>query len=203
MALRNEHGKLRPQPPRAKDLPRPKRTRQRSRNQDGSGRFVAGNDAAKGKRLKAIIRRHLGRDVTGSEHVERVYAETVDVYRACLRTLGGGATVPQVQDTVARRARWSVLSAHYSLRAVELGLGTEAGDAALEMALKLDARAERLDVTAIDLAERLGAEQGASDPHADLAKLFELERARLEERRLARESAEAAAQLPPSKEFDK
>lgn len=156
MALRFEKGKLRPQPPRIKDVPHRKRTRERDRNRDAKGHFTDGNDAARGKRLKAIIKRQLGRDATG-QVVERVYADTVDVYRACLRAVPGGADVAQVQDTLARRARWSVLSAHYSLLATELGLGTEAGNRALEMALKLDARAERLDVTALDLAERLGA----------------------------------------------
>lgn len=157
MALVHEQGKLRPQPPRLKNIRR-QRTRTRNGNQDAKGRFLPGNHAQKGKRLKAIIRRQLGHEATG-ELVERLFRETLDVYRACLRAVG--SDVAQVQDTLARRARWSVLSAHYALRAAELGLGTEAGDAALDMALKLDARAERLDVTAIDLADRL---QGSSEP---------------------------------------
>lgn len=152
MALVHEKGKLRPQPPRLKNLP--KRTRERSRNQDAKGRFVPGNDAPKGRALKQLIRRQLGREAT-SELVQRLYAETLEVFRACKRAIG--SDVPQVQDTIARRARWSVLSAHYALRAAELGLETDAGQRCLDLALKLDARAERLDVTAIDLAERLGA----------------------------------------------
>jgi hypothetical protein len=51
-----------------------------------------------------------------------------------------------------------VLSAHYALRAAEFGLESKEGQACLELALKLDARCERLDVTAIDLANRLDGE---------------------------------------------
>lgn len=161
MALVFEKTKLRPQPPRLKNVRRRLRVGQRSRNQDAKGRWVKGNNAPKGKRLKAIIRRQLGHDATG-ELVERLYAETRDMHRALVRALGAGAEgVPQVQDTLARRARWGVLGAWYALRAVELGLGTEAGDAALEMAIKLDARAERLDVTALDLADRLATDDDA------------------------------------------
>lgn len=155
MALRHEHSKLRPQPPRLKDLRPGERPRERSRNQDTKGRFVAGNDAPKGRAVKRIIRRYLGEGAASSEQVEELTRDTVTLFKAFKRALSSDA--PQVQDTVARRARWGVLSAWYALRAAEIGLGTEGGDAALEMALKLDARAERLDVTAIDLADRLGS----------------------------------------------
>lgn len=162
MALRHEHGKLRPQPPRLKDLKRRQRSGERSRNQDAQGRFVAGNDAPKGRALKAIIKRHLGKEATG-ETAEQLAKETLMLFRACKTAVGSDA--PQVQDTLARRARWSVLSAHYALRAVELGLETEEGQRCLELALKLDTRVERLDVTAIDLADRLRAEAGGNPVH--------------------------------------
>ncbi len=78
------------------------------------------------------------------------------LFRACKAAVGNDA--PQVQDTLAQCARWSVLSAHYALRAVELGLETEEGQRRVELAIKLDQRVERLDVTAIDLADRLGTD---------------------------------------------
>lgn len=159
MTLRREHAKLRPQPPRLKDVSA-KRSPERSRNQDAKGRFVAGNDAPKGRAVKRIIRRYLGEGAASSAQVEQLTRDTVQLFKAFRRALGNDA--PQVQDTVARRARWGVLSAWYALRAAELGLGTEGGDKALEMALKLDARAERLDVTAIDLAARLVPAGGGS-----------------------------------------
>ncbi|HEX9619439.1 MAG TPA: hypothetical protein VF989_04855, partial [Polyangiaceae bacterium] len=94
-----------------------------------------------------MIRRQLGAE--GSEAVERLTSDTLALFRALTRSVASDA--PQVQDTLARRARWSVLSAHYALRAAELGLETDAGQRCLDLALKLDARAERLDVTALDL----------------------------------------------------
>ena len=165
MALRFEKGKLRPQPTRLKDIGA-QRTRQRSRNQDAKGLFVAGNDAPKGRKVKSIIRRYLGEGVT-SEQAVVLTADTLALFKALRRAVGNDA--PQVQDTLARRARWGVLSAWFSMKAIELGLGTPAGDAALEMALKLDARAERLDVTALDLASRLD-EPGSAQTQADAAR---------------------------------
>jgi hypothetical protein len=152
MALRFEKGKLRPQPPRLKEVARRKRTEERNRNQDAKGRFVAGNRAPEGRRLKAIIRRHLGKEAVGIT-VEVLFTETKEIFKALVKAVGSEA--PQVQDTLARRARWGVLSAHYALRAAELGLETKEGQTCLEIALKLDARTERLDVTALDLANRL------------------------------------------------
>lgn len=152
MALRFEKGKLRPQPTRLKDVARRERSEERSRNHDAKGRFTAGNRAPEGRKLKAIIRRHLGKDASG-EAVETLFAETKQIFTALVKAVGSDA--PQVQDTLARRARWGVLSAHYALKAAELGLDTEKGQACLELALKLDQRAERLDVTALDLANRL------------------------------------------------
>jgi hypothetical protein len=169
VSFRREHSKLRPQPPRLKDQKRRERPGEPNRNQDSKGRFTAGNDAPKGRAVKRIIRRYLGEGAASSGQVEALTQDTLTLFKAFKRVLGNDA--PQVQDTVARRARWGVLSAWYALHAAELGLGTEQGMAALEMALKLDARAERLDVTALDLAERLVSKE-APDPHAFAAATF-------------------------------
>jgi len=169
MAFRREHSKLRPQPTRLKDVKRRERSGERSRNQDAKGRFTAGNNAPKGRAVKRIIRRYLGEGAASTDQVEALTQDTLVLFKAFKRALGNDA--PQVQDTVARRARWGVLSAWYALHAAELGLGTEDGMAALDMALKLDARAERLDVTSIDLAERL-VSKDAVDPHAFAAATF-------------------------------
>ncbi len=162
MSLVHEKGRLRPQPPRLKNVSRAERSGERSRNQDAAGRFVAGNDAPKGRAVKRIIRRYLGEGAASSEQVAALTSDTLALFKAFRRALGCDA--PQVQDTVARRARWGVLSAWYALRAAELGLGTEEGMAAIDMALKLDARAERLDVTALDLAARLRSAEPAKNP---------------------------------------
>jgi hypothetical protein len=152
-----------------KDLAPGERTGERDRNQDAKGRFVAGNDAPKGRAVKRLIRRYLGEGAASSEQVAALTSDTLTLFKAFKRTLGCSA--PQVQDTVARRARWGVLSAWYALHAAELGLGTEEGMAALEMALKLDARAERLDVTALDLAKRLAEPDDAHAKNPILAAI--------------------------------
>jgi hypothetical protein len=168
MALRREHTGLRPQPTRLKDVTRRQRSGNGAANHDAGGRFTAGNKAAEGKRLKAIIRRHLGRDATNAD-TEALYREVRDIFAALVASVG--SSMPQVQDTLARRARWGVLSAHYALRAVDLGLETEQGQACLELALKLDQRAERLDITAIDLANRLGDDSGSNGANPILAAI--------------------------------
>lgn len=161
MALRFEKGKRRPQPARLKDVA--KRSANGTVNHNPDGTFTTKNRAAVNRGTKAAIKRQLGSGAT-SEAVERLYSDTKVIFLALSRAVGSSA--PQVQDTLARRARWGVLSAHYALRAAELGLETDAGQACLELALKLDARAERLDVTALDLANRLEGEpdqQAAAD----------------------------------------
>jgi hypothetical protein len=170
MALVFEKGKRRPQPPRLKNVAARQRSGNGAANHDTGGRFTAGNKAAEGKRLKAILKRHLGREATGPD-TEALYREVRDIFAALVSSVGSDA--PQVQDTLARRARWGVLSAHYALRAVELGLETEQGQACLELALKLDARAERLDVTALDLANRLDGEQGSGGTDDVVRRLME------------------------------
>lgn len=164
MALRHEKGKLRPQPARLKDTTARERTGERPRNHDSLGRFTKGNTAPKGRKVKRLIKRYLGTDATNAE-TEQLTRDVVAMFKSLCRSMG--SEEPAVQDTLARRARWGVLSARYALRAAELGLDTAAGMKALDLALKLDARAERLDVTALDLANRLDRAKPA-DPLADL-----------------------------------
>jgi hypothetical protein len=170
VSLVREHRKLRPQPPRLKNTKARERSGERSRNQDAQGRFTPGNDAPKGRAVKQLIKRQLGAGATG-ELVERLFSDTLELFRALKRSVGSEA--PAVQDTLARRARWSVLSAHFALRAAEQGLETESGQRCLDLALKLDARAERLDVTALDLAERLpDPSKPETDPHSAMLEAF-------------------------------
>ncbi|HYQ28763.1 MAG TPA: hypothetical protein VER04_16135 [Polyangiaceae bacterium] len=152
MARRFEHGKARPTPARRKDLPG-YTAPEPDRNRGASGRFAPGNDAAKRKAIRSLLKRQLGAESETAE-VEQLYRETMVQFRALLADLPAN-DAPEVQDLTARRARWSVLSARYASKAAELGLFTEEGAKLIDTALKLDARAERLAVTARDEAERL------------------------------------------------
>src|SRR5690242_18320772 len=111
MAFRRDHVKLRAKTPKLRELRR-ERSGERNRNHDAAGHFTPKNDEAKNRAFTALVKRHLGADATG-EQARVLVKETQTVYRACLRAIG--SRVPQVHDTVARRARWSVLSAHYAL----------------------------------------------------------------------------------------
>jgi hypothetical protein len=168
MARRLEHGAMRTAPPRRKDVsaytaPDP------DRNRDGTGRFVAGNAAAKRKAIRSLLKRQLGVNAT-TEEVEQLYRETMVQFRACLSDLPCNDAA-EVQDLTARRARWSVLSARYAAKAAEVGLFTEQGAKLMDTALKLDARAERLAVTARDEAERLVVLRGKQTENRVLAAI--------------------------------
>jgi hypothetical protein len=152
MARRFEHGKTRTSPARRKDLPG-YTAADRDRNHVSTGRFAPGNDAAKRKAISSLIKRQLGAEASTAE-VEQLYRETMVQFRACLADLPANDAA-EVQDLVARRARWSVLSARYAAKAAEVGLFSAEGARLIDTALKLDARAERLAVTARDEAERL------------------------------------------------
>jgi len=152
MARRFEHGAVRTQPPRRKDQTS-YTAAERSRNHGALGRFARGNDAAKRKAIRSLIKRQLGAEATTQE-VEQLYRDVMVTFRSLLSDLPANDAT-EVQDLTARRSRWGVLSARYVAKAAEVGLFTDAGMKLLDVALRLDARAERLAVTARDEAERI------------------------------------------------
>jgi hypothetical protein len=136
---------------------------------DASGRFAPGNDLATGRGLKALIKRHLGREPSNAETAQ-LYRDVALLFAGLLRSLPSDA--PAVQDLVSRQARASAFSARFAASAVELGLDTDAGRKALEMSLKLDARAERLAISALDVAERMAKpKRGGAPRNLDFTKL--------------------------------
>lgn len=145
-------GKRRPGLPQRKDAPA-YTAGERSRDHGTGGRFTKGNRAGANRAVKQIIRKHLGPGA-GSAEVEALYQDTRKLYAALLTDLPANDAA-EVQDLIARRARWSVLSARFAAKAAEAGLFDEKAQKLLETALKLDQRAERLAVTARDEAERL------------------------------------------------
>jgi hypothetical protein len=64
-----------------------------------------------------------------------------------------------------------VLSARFAAKAAEVGLYTPEGAKLLEMSAKLDARAERLQVTARDEAERINRSRPVPDEMPSWASL--------------------------------
>jgi len=163
MPIRFEHGKARPQPPRSKDLPGTLTAGQPNHGRDSSGRFAPGNGVATERGIKALLKRQLGKHAD-DEEVQGLYRETRIQFLAELNRMPSKS--PQVQRDLCARARWSALSARYAASATALGLDTPEGMKALDTAMKLDARAERLGVTALDIAERLHKSEPKQDPLA-------------------------------------
>jgi hypothetical protein len=172
MARRYENGAIRTAPPRRKDVGA-YTAAEPNRDRATGGRFAPGNRAATRSGVRALIKRHLGADAK-TEEVEQLYRDTLVQFRACLADLPANDGA-EVQDLVSRRARWSILSARYAAKAVEVGLFTPESDRLIDMALKLDARAERLAVTARDEAERLVVGRriaNPGDPHRAVFEAF-------------------------------
>lgn len=153
-----EHGKARPQLPRAKNLPAQLTAAEPIQGRDQSGRFAPGNGVATDRGIKALLKRQLGKHADDAE-VQALYRETRIQFLAELARMPSKA--PQVQRDLCARARWSALSARYVAQAAAIGLDSPEAQKLVELAMKLDARAERLGVTALDNSKRL------ADPNAN------------------------------------
>ena len=163
MAIVYEHNKARPQCPRSKNLPALLTAGEPNQGRDASGRFAPGNGVATERGIRALLKRQLGKHADDAE-VQGLYRETRIQFLAELARMPSKA--PQVQRDLCARARWSALSARYASQAAAVGLDTPEGQKFVELAMKLDARAERLGVTALDIAERLHKAEPRKDPLA-------------------------------------
>lgn len=156
MSIRHEHGKARPQPPRSKDLPAviAAPPAPAANERDSAGRFQPGNRAAVGTGFTRAVRHALARsgDSQASQDVARSAGRLYDAVLADLP-----ATPAVVAQTVSAYSTAAALTEWYSSAASIAGHDTEQGIAYLELALKCGARAERLAVTASDLAQRHAA----------------------------------------------
>lgn len=154
MTIEKSHDKARPSLPRSSDLAAVPAVDERPRQRDSNGRWTAGNAGGIGRGWRAAIRKMVGRDLKGDD-AEPLARESFRMYQALLAELPH--TGAQVSSLVAARARSAVMSARYAARAAELGLDSVEGMRALEVSMRLDARAERLCVTAIDVSTKLAA----------------------------------------------
>ena len=153
MTIERSHGKARPTLPRSGDLRAVETAATPTEGRAPGGRFAPGNQVASGGRWKASIRKLLGDG--SSAQAEPVARAAFRLYCALLRELPSDG--PSVRSLAALQARHAALAAHFTDRADELGFETEKGAAALDLATKHGQRAERLAVTALDVATRLRA----------------------------------------------
>lgn len=148
MTIERSHGKARPTLPRASDLRTvPDPAQKPTAGRDAQGRFAPGNRAGLGARYVATIKRALGPEgAPVVSDARRIYAHT-------MRRMPSQAA--PVAALVSMYARHAALFAHFSASASELGLDTPQGAAQLAIADKQSQRAERLLVTALDVATKL------------------------------------------------
>lgn len=167
MAIEQSHGKARPTLPRASDLAAVPAVPERSRNHDERGRAVPGNDLGRGRGWKQALRKMLGRGASDSEAIA-VAEDAWRLFCGALRELPHDGQ--NVRSLVMRKARHEAMSAYWSAKASLLGLDSPEGIKAEERATEHGQRAERLTVTAIDVATRLAkSTRGESfDPIAEI-----------------------------------
>ncbi len=170
MTLERSHGAARPTLPRSSDLKAPDTVGEPSDSRRADGRFASGNQLATGRGWKHSIARSLGRDMAGE--AGELGEEAYRLYRAFLADLP--CDCASVRSLVAQRARAAVLAARYARRACEVGLDTDEGAKALQLTTQLDARAERLAVTSLDVSSRLATAARAKpiDVHGEVSKAF-------------------------------
>jgi hypothetical protein len=146
MPLRNVKGKLRTESPRLKDLSLRRTARDPSDGRDEHGHFAAGNRVATDRALKQLCRE-------GLEGLDAELArDAMTMYRALLRTSPSDG--PAVRQITAAQCRHAVMATSFANAAAKAGLATPDGIKLAEQARSHDLAAQRLAVTAYDLACR-------------------------------------------------
>lgn len=170
MVTERSHGKPRTTLPRLADVPAPApapTAAERTATRAVDGRFAPGNKAATGRGWKTATRKVLARDVGDADAV-RVSADAWALYLGTLRSLP--ADSPLIRQAVASYARHASLSAFYATKSSAAGLLSETGMMLGEVASKHGVRAERLSITAVDLAAREAASKAKSSGVDDITK---------------------------------
>jgi hypothetical protein len=171
MAERFTKNKVRTETPGYEGPSSGETARDPSEGRSSGGRFAAGNRAAVGQGIKALIRKGLG-DPSNAATAEMV-REATRLYLAILRSLPSDG--PGVRVLVAGQARHTVLATHYANEAARIGLATPQGLKLAEAARAHDTTAQRLAVTAYDRAARERSAQ-PRDAMAELRKRMGLAR---------------------------
>lgn len=169
--IERSHGKRRLTRPRLSDLAvTPEHERHRDR--DEHGRFLPGNRAGVGRTAVRALTRELhaiaalmgaatASAAQTDSDVAMIAKDVLSLYVVAKRRLADDS--PLVLAPALAWARNSVLARYYGEQAIVAGLDTTKGRALIEMAHKCEQRAERSEVAALALAEKLAdARRGAS-----------------------------------------
>jgi hypothetical protein len=149
MTIEKSHGKARPTLVRAAELVETKADTKPTEGRTSHGHFAAGNRTGLDARFKATVKRALGNKASTGE-VRAVYRDALRVFSTTLRSLPSDAA--PVRTLVALHARHVALNGFYTAKAEAEGLDTEAGQSLLVIADRQSQRAERVLVTALDVA---------------------------------------------------
>ena len=184
MTIEKSHGKARPSLVRSSDLQQTGETeRKPSVERTPDGRFAPGNRAASGSGFRRTTKKLLGPSNGGME--ERIVRR--DAWRVFVATM---ATMPSdaapVRTLVGLHSRHVALAALYASLASDAGLGTDEGRKLQESADRQSQRAERVLVTALDVA-RVCAQREEYQRPTGLALLHAAVAARQAEAQAARD----------------
>jgi hypothetical protein len=149
VTIEASHGKARPTMLRSSDLTEATE-RDPSVDRVEAGRFAPGNRIAVGRGWKEGVRKLLPPDSADAE-VQRIADDAALVYRSVLRSLSSDG--PLVRLQVAKLARHEAVAGYFQAKAMAAGLSSDEGVALDDRAIKHGQRAERLAVTARDLAD--------------------------------------------------
>ncbi len=153
--------------PRSSDLHEVGTVPPRSDGRDASGRFGSGNRASSGAHFKRSIRKSLGDRATEGD-VRVVASDARRVFVQTLRSMPSDA--PPVRSMVVLHARALALHGFFTVKAELAGLDSDRGIELLKIADDQSKRAERLLVTALDVA-RVCADKEAKSKPSGLAAL--------------------------------
>jgi hypothetical protein len=158
--IEQSHGKARPTLPRASDLRPIEPEGKPSGERASHGHFAAGNRLGLGARFTHTIKKALGSKASTGE-AQIVARDARRVFGHVMRSLPSDA--PPVRVLVAIHARHTALNAFYTLKAEAAGLDTTEGLKLLEVADRQSQRAERVLVTALDVATKMAKKSDSSD----------------------------------------
>lgn len=173
MTIEKSHGKARPALVRSSDLRASGDTASKpTAERDAHGHFAAGNRSAVAARFTATVKKALGSKAAAGE-ARIVTRDAKRVMSHILRALPSDAA--PVRVLVAIHARHVALHGYYTAKAEEAGLDTNRGLELLAVADRQSQRAERVLVTATDIARTCAVQTSARRQSTGVPLGFELD----------------------------
>lgn len=168
MTFERSHNKVRPMLVRASDLQPGQPADKPTTGRSDHGHFAAGNRLGVAARFMATVKKALGNKNSPGE-TRIVYRDARRVMAHVLRAMPSNAA--PVRVLVAIHARHVALHGYFTAKAEAAGLDTPEGLKLLEVADRQSQRAERVLVSAQDMARVCAAqekERNTGNPHTAL-----------------------------------